>query len=103
MVGTNDTSLTLTTPRYGSSVSSPVTVGGRITGVDEALQIKVIGRTGAVVAKAGPLMAGGENRPWTATVGIDHSPGQLLVVAVSTGGHLKAVERFAVTGIRLRG
>ena len=34
VVGTIDTTLTLDRPRYGATVTSPLTVGGRITGVD---------------------------------------------------------------------
>lgn len=34
VVGTRDTTLSLTTPTYGAKVRSPVTVGGRVTGVD---------------------------------------------------------------------
>ena len=41
VVGTRDTDLTLEAPSYGSGVSSPVTVGGRITGVDESLRVQV--------------------------------------------------------------
>jgi hypothetical protein len=101
VVGTNDSYLTVSTPRYGSTVSSPVTVGGRITGVDEALQVKVLGPTGTVLGTAGPLAAGGEKQPWTTTVKVSGGSGQVVTIAVSTGGHLKTVERFAVTGVRL--
>jgi hypothetical protein len=41
VVGTADTDLTLTTPRYGVIVSSLVTAGGRITVVDEAIHVQV--------------------------------------------------------------
>ncbi len=102
VVGTNDTWLTLATPRYGSGVSTPLAVGGRITGVDEALQVRV--RTapgGTVVGSAGPLAAGGQDQPWKTTLGFSAAPRTVLVIAVSTGGHLLAVERFAVTAVRV--
>src|SRR6185503_6731460 len=35
VVGSGDTTLSLEQPAYGSAVSSPMTVGGHITGVDE--------------------------------------------------------------------
>lgn len=41
VVGTDDTTLTLDTPLYGTSVSSPVRIGGKITGVDENLRAEV--------------------------------------------------------------
>ena len=42
VVGTQDSTLSITAPAYGASVSSPLTAGGRITGVDEALRVAVI-------------------------------------------------------------
>src|SRR5205807_1092095 len=41
VVGTADTSLTLTEPIYGATITSPITVGGRISGVDEAIHVEV--------------------------------------------------------------
>lgn len=41
VVGTDDTSFSLTRPRYGATVRSPLTVGGRITGVDESVKVQV--------------------------------------------------------------
>ncbi|GAA3431769.1 hypothetical protein [Kutzneria kofuensis] len=101
-VGTDDTpQLTLTTPPYGSTVTSPAKVGGNITGVDESLRIQVfrlaeekpIGRTDGIPA-------GGQNTPWTAQVSFTAPTGSVLTIAVSTGGHVNDVERFAVTGVR---
>jgi hypothetical protein len=43
VVGSDDTTLTLTTPACGARVTSPVSVGGRITGVDESLRVQVRG------------------------------------------------------------
>ena len=101
VVGTRDTTLSLTTPAYGATVRSPVTVGGRITGVDENLRVQVrqLGRENPVGQTAG-IPAGGQNTPWTATVGFTASRGSVLTIAVSTGGHIAAVERFAITGVR---
>ncbi|GGO16658.1 hypothetical protein GCM10010116_33600 [Microbispora rosea subsp. aerata] len=101
VVGTDDTTLSLTAPRYGASVSSPVTVGGRITGVDESIRVQV-----RATGSAAPLgehccvPAGGEDVPWSATVTFRADPGRTLTLVASTGGHLAEVERFAVTGVR---
>jgi hypothetical protein len=103
VVGTLDTSLSLTTPPYRSVVSSPMTVGGRITGVDESLTIQV--RTldhAAPVGQVGGIPAGGQDTPWSARVPLRAPAGTVLTVAVATGGHVAGVERFAITGVRVR-
>jgi hypothetical protein len=102
VVGSEDTTVSLTTPAYGTTAHSPLTVGGLITGVDEALQVQV--RTLAAaqpIGRAGPIAAGGEAQPWTATVPLASQHPGLLTVAVSTGGHRFAVERFAITAVSI--
>jgi hypothetical protein len=102
VVGSEDRDLTLTSPRYGAAVTSPFTVGGRITGVDESLRVVVLGPASATpLAVVGGLPAGGQDTPWTTTVRFDARSGSVLVVAVSTGGHLMTVERFAITAVRV--
>jgi hypothetical protein len=104
VVGTEDVALTLTKPAYGATVSSPIAVGGRITGVDESLRVSVraVG-AGKPLGTSCCTPAGGERTPWSATVSFHGTTsGQVLTVVVSTGGHLKEVERFAVTGVRAR-
>jgi hypothetical protein len=102
VVGSDDTDLTLTIPRYGATVTSPLTVGGRITGVDESLHVKVLGPASAVpLAEVTGLPAGGENTPWTTTLRFTAPRGTVLTVAVSTGGHIMDVERFAITAARM--
>ncbi|WP_344821678.1 hypothetical protein [Actinocorallia longicatena] len=102
VVGTDDTTFTLTTPSYGSKATSPVRVGGRISGVDESIRIRVRG-----LASDTPLggfcclPAGGERFPWTARLTFRNAPPKaVLTIVASTGGHLAEVERFAVTGVR---
>ncbi|MEU6715691.1 hypothetical protein ABZ897_29865 [Nonomuraea sp. NPDC046802] len=104
VVGTDDTDLTLTTPKYGASVASPLTVGGRITGVDESVRIQVR-RPGKQdpVGERCCVSAGGQKSPWSANVSFSTPPGGTLTVVASTGGHVAAVERFAVTGVTLEG
>ncbi|HEX5400950.1 MAG TPA: hypothetical protein VFX16_01465 [Pseudonocardiaceae bacterium] len=101
VVGTRDTTLSLTAPSYGSTVRSPVAVGGRITGVDETLTVRVrtLGRA-ASVGRVGGIAAGGQDSPWAATVPVSVAHGSVLTIAVSSGGHVAAVERFAITGVR---
>jgi hypothetical protein len=103
VVGTDDTLLTLDTPSYGAAVASPLRVGGRITGVDESLRVAVLGPISPTpLGVVQGLPAGGERTPWTTTVRFAAPSGTVLTVAVSTGGHLKAVERFAITGVRVK-
>jgi hypothetical protein len=101
VVGTDDTTLTLTTPAYGGRVSSPMRVGGRITGVDESIRVQVR-RPGAgrPLGESCCVPAGGSDRQWSATVAFRAAPGQTMTVVASTGGHVAEVERFAVTGVR---
>jgi Galactose oxidase, central domain len=100
VVGTRDTTLTLTRPAYGTTVVSPVTVGGRITGVDESLRVQVRAIGTPVLGQVTGIPAGGEGSPWSAQVGFTAAAGTVLTIAVSTGGHNAPVERFAVTGAR---
>ena len=99
VVGTDDTTFSLDRPAYGSAVSSPVTAGGTITGTDESIRVtvhslSVQGPVGTYCCRA----AGGTSSPWSARVTFHATPGELITIAASTGGHVAAVERFAVTG-----
>ena len=103
VVGTDDTTFTLDRPAYGATVSSPVTAGGKITGVDESIRVTVRslpaqGPAGTYCCRA----AGGTSSPWSARVTLQVTPGAVITIAASTGGHVAAVERFAVTGAHAR-
>ena len=103
VVGTDDTTFTLDRPAYGTAVSSPVTAGGKITGVDESIRVTVRslpaqGPAGTYCCRA----AGGTSSPWSARVTFQVTPGAVITIAASTGGHVAAVERFAVTGAHTR-
>jgi hypothetical protein len=101
VVGTDDGRLVLDRPGYGSTATSPLRIGGEITGVDESLHVKVLASTSAIpLGEVHGIPAGGEHSPWSATVDFSAPAGTLLIVAVSTGGHLKDVEQFAVTAVR---
>jgi hypothetical protein len=103
VVGTDDTTLSLTTPAYGAHVATRMTVGGRITGVDESIRVQVRRQSsGTPVGEFCCVPAGGQNQPWSATVTVDGTAHGVLTIAASTGGHLAAVERFAITGAERR-
>jgi hypothetical protein len=103
VVGTHDTSLTLDLPAYGSAVSSPVRIAGKITGVDENLRAEAhaLG-AGSPVGTYCCNPAGGQASPWSLHVTFDAARGQVITIVVHTGGHVAGVERFAVTGVRVR-
>lgn len=103
VVGTDDTTLTLDQPGYGSTVTSPVRIGGTISGVDENLRadVHILGTAGAVGSYC-CQPAGGQHSPWSLTVPFRAPSGSVLTIAVHTGGHVAPVERFAVTGVRAR-
>ena len=97
VVGSDDTTLTLEQPAYGATVSSPMTVGGHITGVDESITVTVRTLTG-IPQTAAPLPAGGNDTPWRVTVSFGQH-GVLIIVA-ATGGHVTQHERFAIQAAR---
>ena len=100
VVGTDDRTFTVDSP-YGGTARSPVTVGGTITGVDESIRVTVHTLSAQVPAGAYCCRAvGGIPSPWSASVTFLAAPGQVITIAAATGGHVAAVERFAVTGAR---
>ncbi len=102
VVGTEDTDFSLTDPRYGATVTSPLTVGGLLTGVDESIHVQVRQVSSeAAIGDACCDPAGGEKSPWKATVTFQGATDGVLTVAASTGGHLLKVERFTVTAVRV--
>lgn len=101
VVGTEDTSLTLDTPRYGSTVGSPLTVGGEITGVDESMHVRVLQPSSPTpLGEYCCRSAGGTKARWSATVAFSGATDPALTVVAHTGGHIQNVEVFAITAIR---
>ncbi|MFJ6940113.1 hypothetical protein [Streptomyces sp. NPDC101132] len=103
VVGTDDTTFSLTRPAYGSRASSPLRAGGRITGVDESIRVEV--RQPSSPRPLGTSCctpAGGSGTAWNATVPFTRPTDPVLTVVASTGGHLAEVERFTVTAVRTR-
>ncbi len=103
VVGSDDTTFSLETPAYGSVATSPVKVGGHITGVDESIHVSVRQlSSSASIGEYCCLPAGGDNQPWSATVSFSRPADATLTLVASTGGHLQQVERFAIQGVRTR-
>jgi hypothetical protein len=102
VVGTDDTTFSLIRPAYGAAVTSPVTVGGLISGVDENISVQV--RTSSSPSAVGTFCcfpAGNTNTPWDTPVSFAASSGAVLTIAAQTGGHVAGMERFTVTGVRV--
>ncbi len=97
VVGSDDTTLSLEQPAYGSKVSSPMAIGGHITGVDENIVVSVLASQSdrSTVAR---VPAGGDHTAWT-TGPVTFSQRGVLTLVASTGGHLQQVERFAIQGV----
>jgi hypothetical protein len=96
VTGASVSDFSITEPAYGDEVTSPMTVGGRITGTDESISVAVRTINGDV-DRIDPVPAGGDDAPWSVTV--PFSEHGVLTVVASTGGHLTAHERFAVVGV----
>ena len=103
VVGTDDTTLTVTAPAYGASSTAPATMGGAITGVDES--IKVRARSLSSTSDLGSSCcsaAGGTQTPWSRTISFSAPSGTVVTLIAQTGGHVATVERFAVTGVTVK-
>jgi len=97
VVGSDDTTFTLEQPAYGSSVSSPMTVGGHITGVDDYIRVIVRSQAHGAQGTGVGVPAGGQATPWHTTV--PFTGGGVWTVVAMTGGHVQSVERFAIQGV----
>jgi hypothetical protein len=95
---------TLTTPTYGAVVSSPVRVGGRITGVDENIRVRAFaGASNQPIGEHCCLPAGGVASPWSTTLAFSATTARVLVITASTGGHVQAIERLVFTAVQHTG
>lgn len=100
VVGTDDTTFSLETPAYASTVASPVTLGGHITGLDEGIHVWARTLAGGVLEQHCCTPAGGQHRAWSVTLAARPLPASTPVLLVaSTGGHLQQHERFAIQGV----
>ena len=103
VVGSDDTTFSLEQPAYGSKVTSPMTIGGHITGVDENIVVSLVRRVGSNAADIeskilAQVPAGGDHAAWT-TGPVPFTDRGVLIVLATTGGHLQQVERFAIQGV----
>ncbi len=95
---------TLTAPRLGATVTAPVAVSGRITGVDENIRVRVFALSrDTPIGDRCCLPAGGQQTPWTTTVSFASTGSAVVVIVATTGGHLQEIERFAFTAARVGG
>jgi hypothetical protein len=102
VVGSDDdlSSFSLEQPTYGSAVSSPMTVGGHITGVDENIKVTVRQLSSdAAVGQRCCLPAGPVNPPDPWSTSVTFTGSGVLTIVASTGGHLYQVEQFAIQGV----
>lgn len=100
VVGTDDTTFSIDTPAYGERVSSPVIVGGHVTGVDESIRVAVRQLSSErPLGQSAAVPAGGHHHPWLASVRFAGASDPTLTIVASTGGHRHDVERFAVQGV----
>lgn len=84
VVGVAGTDLTITSPAAGAAVASPTSVTGRITGVDENVQLRLLTAAGTQLATAGA--PAGSAVPWSATLtwsATDWSSGAVIGVTRS--------------------
>ncbi|MFO7281368.1 MAG: hypothetical protein C0P77_013270 [Thermoanaerobacterales bacterium] len=101
VVRTVDDRLTIDTPRPGAELGSPLVVGGTITGVDESVRVQL-----RQPSSPGPLAerccvpAGGERAWWEVEVPFAPPADEVVTIVASSGGHVRDVEVFAVTGVR---
>ncbi|MGH9039339.1 MAG: hypothetical protein ACRDZ3_03825 [Acidimicrobiia bacterium] len=103
VVGTaEDEYFSITAPEAGATVSSPLEVAGRITGVDESIHVQVRQPSTPDPLGESPCCGadGGEDSPWARTVTVDGATDPVLTVVAHTGGHITDVERFVVVGVR---
>jgi len=101
VVGTDDTQFSLNAPAYGATVTSPVTVGGHITGVDENISVRVLEPSAPTqLGLACCVPIGNVDTPWTLSVSYAGATDPVLTVVAVTGGHLAQFERFTVTAVR---
>jgi hypothetical protein len=98
VVGSEDTTLTLSSPHYGSTIASPVRVSGLITGVDESVSVQMHGYSYENPLGQARTPAGGQRAPWSVSLPFSAPRGLVVTIVAATGGHTATVERFAITG-----
>jgi hypothetical protein len=102
VVGAAAKELTITTPAYGTAVSSPLTVGG--SAAEGVAGVRVEVRQRSVASPLGTYCcarAGGGGGRWAATVPLRGAADPVATIVASTGGRAAAAEHFTVTAVRV--
>lgn len=98
IVGSDDTTFSIEKPTYATTVASPMSIGGHISGTDENIRAWVRTLDG-VAGTACCRPAGGDNTAWAVKVFFTAPADAALTLVASTGGHLQEHERFAIHGV----
>jgi hypothetical protein len=101
VVGTRDTDLTLDLPDYGSTVSSPVVVGGSVTGLEGSLTVSVR-QVSAPEPLGGvaDLVITPQTSAWDAEIPYAGATDPALTIVVSLRSDAREAARFAITAVR---
>jgi Immunoglobulin-like domain of bacterial spore germination len=101
VVGTRDTDLTLDRPDYGSTVSSPVVVGGSVTGLEGSLTVSVR-QVSAPEPLGGvaDLVITPQTSAWDAEIPYAGATDPALTIVVSLRSDAREAARFAITAVR---
>jgi actin-like ATPase involved in cell morphogenesis len=97
VVGTGDDLLTLDTPEYGSGVTSPVRVGGRVTAAGETVHVEV--RQTSSPGVLGETSATPTGNAWAVDVAFTGATDLALTIVAWTGPDPAHVTRFAITAV----
>lgn len=101
VVGTRDTALTLDTPDYGSTATSPLTVGGAVTDAEGSLTVAVRQPSSAQpLGEVQGVAVAPETTRWRATASYTGATDPALTVVVSLRSDVRDVARFAITAVR---
>jgi hypothetical protein len=93
------TDLTITAPEVGTAITSPTQVSGRITGVDENVQLQLITATGHLLASGGA--PAGTDAPWEGTLTwSDQTWFTAGIVGITRSNKDGAINRIAVVVVK---
>jgi hypothetical protein len=93
------TDLTITTPEAGTAITSPTEVSGRITGVDENVQLRLITATGRDLASTGA--PAGTEMPWQGSLTwTDQDWFTAGIVAITRSPRDGTINRIAVVVVK---
>jgi hypothetical protein len=101
VVGTRDAELTLDTPRYGSTVASPVSVGGTVVGAEGSLTVEVRQLSSPQpLGQVTDIAVTPSTTEWEAAVPYAGATDPALTIVVRLRSDVRDPARFAITAIR---